>query len=115
MPYKVLTRPSSVPPPELVRVIADELRGGAADFETESSLPTSPAEAPVIIEEPTPRGPIHVTVVWNAWADLQPEDRGRVILEAYRQAQGEDKTRHISVALGVTSSEARRLGLVPAL
>lgn len=104
MPYHKIAPPPSEPDNTLVSALVQELRtpptpaNGAAD----SALPD-------ITEEETPRGLKHVTVVWNGWGRLGIEERGNVILEAYRQVQGEEAAKKITIALGVTPSEAARL------
>ena len=89
--------------PELVQAIADELRRGR---------PETPAGCPlIVIEEQRYTNTIQVTVVWDRWAGIDLEDRGRVIVEAFRQARGEDEAGRISIAMGVTADEARKIGM----
>lgn len=65
---------------------------------------------PQIIEEEQFGGYLHVTVIWDAWNGLSPEERGRAIMDAYERTQPADILR-ITIALGLTSAEAKHLGV----
>ena len=55
---------------------------------------------------------IHVVVIWDLWVNLSPAERSKIILEAYAKAKRlADKT--ITVAMGLTSEEAIRMGFLP--
>lgn len=107
MPFKrnrpeELTRDSM----DLAKVIADEL---AAPTQDSNELPS--------IEESCSRpGPggvfLSVTVVWDdpRWAALSARERSRVVLKGYELARPEDAER-ITMALGLTRAEARKLGI----
>ena len=111
MPYTIVKPSPSESNPEMVAAIAAELRGGPTGRDVQREPISALVSAPVIIEEQTPRGPIHVTVIWDGWRDIAAEQRGRVILDAYRQVQGEETARAISIAMGLTPAEAMRLGI----
>jgi hypothetical protein len=111
MPYHRVVESEGAVDSNLVAALVQELRRTPIDDVRPTAATLTPVEAPEIIEEQTPRGPVHVTVVWDKWPHLSGEARGRIILEAYRQAQGDDAMRRISIALGVTSQQAERLGL----
>ena len=84
---------------ELVKALKDELRRD------------QPAGAGPVIEEEEQRGNrIHVQVVWDEWDDVSNEERGRIIMDAYEQARPDDLPR-ITIALGLTTAEARKLGV----
>lgn len=85
----------------LVRALTAELRRGAT---------TGSPSAPEIIEEEQRGNNLHVTVLWDAWASVPHEDRGRAIMDAYQQIRPDDLLR-ISVAMGLTHAEAERLGV----
>jgi hypothetical protein len=55
---------------------------------------------------------VHVAVIWDEWKDLTPEERARVLREAYAKANRR-RGYTITAAVGVTSEEALRLGLLP--
>ncbi len=66
----------------------------------------------LVIEEPVRGVPrFQTTVVWARWADVPTEDRAGVILDAYEQALGAEKMLQVSLALGLTPTEAKRLGI----
>ena len=88
----------------LVTALADELRRGR-------SREASPHDAPNILEEVSLVGLMHVTVIWDAWGNVPREGRGHIIFDAYREVGGEEEVRSISIALGLTHTEADRLGI----
>lgn len=103
MPYKLIPALAPRIDPNFVAAIAQELR---------LQRPDGPANAPAIIEEQVPRSDrLYVTVVWDEWNDISPEDRGRIILDAYERVRGTDIAQRISVALGLTHTESQRLGV----
>jgi hypothetical protein len=111
MPYTIVKPSPSESNSEMVAAIAAELRGEPTWRDVQQMSFKALVTAPNIIEEQTPRGPIHVTVIWDEWRDLAAEQRGRIILDAYREALGEEKARTISIAMGLTPAEAMRLGI----
>ena len=76
----------------------------------EDELAGRSTTGPQIIEEEQFGNRIHVTVIWDAWSDLPPEERGRAIMDAYEHARPDDVLR-IIVALGLTPTEATRIGI----
>ena len=92
---------SSDVPSDLVARLASEIKGSAS-FEV---------DAPYVREEATPFGTMQVTVMWDKWRDLSHEDRGKVITQAYLEASGPTEALKITVALGLTHEEARKLGV----
>ncbi|MBV9850417.1 MAG: hypothetical protein JO250_12140 [Armatimonadetes bacterium] len=103
MPYKFIAAEKPKIDPNFAEAIAQELR---------LQRPDGPPDAPIIIEEETPRGShLYVRVIWDAWGDVPMEERGRIILDAYQKAQGADAVLKISNVLGLTHAEARRLGV----
>ncbi len=55
---------------------------------------------------------VHVAVIWDRWDDLTPEERSKVIRDAYAKAK-RLRGFAITAAVGVTSEEALRLGFLP--
>jgi len=87
--------PESAQHRKLVAELAAELQRGT---------PTGPK----IVEEEQRGGYLHVTVIWDAWKKVEPEERGRIIMDAYEQQRPADVT-HIAISLGLTPEEADRL------
>ena len=56
-------------------------------------------------------GSFHVTVVWDAWQDLSAQQRSSIIMDALEQ-HDPAKRGHITIAMGLTGEEARRLGIL---
>jgi hypothetical protein len=69
-------------------------------------------KAPIIIEEDG-RGvqPTHLYVIWDDWADLTLQERSEIIMDAYEEVRGRDASLSVSVAMGVTGREAKRMGI----
>ena len=88
----------------LVQRLADELLQGS-----QPGPDTDPA-APAITEEEQRGNYLRVAVIWDEWTDQTPEDRGRVIMDAYEKVRPSDVLR-ITIALGLTHTEAQRLGV----
>jgi hypothetical protein len=65
---------------------------------------------PQIIEEEQFGNRIHVIVIWDAWEDVSPEERGRAIMDAYEHSRHDDVLR-ITLALGLTKDEAKNLSI----
>ena len=86
--------------PDLVAALATELRAGDAGT----------PNGPQIFEEDLPQNRRYVTVIWPEWTGIPPEDRGRIIGEAYEQAEGPQSRLSIGAALGLTPDEAVRIG-----
>jgi|688.fasta_scaffold2580657_1 hypothetical protein len=76
----------------------------------EDELAGRSTTGPKIVEEEQFSNRLHVKVIWDAWKDLAPEERGRAIMDAYERVRPADVLR-ITIALGVTPSEAGRLGV----
>ncbi len=103
MPYKLIPAPEPKLDPAYVDAVAQELRLMRSDG--------SP-DAPMIIEEQMRRSSrIHVTVIWDQWAAVAPEDRSRIILDAYERVRGPESILNLSAALGLTRADAKKLGV----
>ena len=80
--------------------------------ELKKPQPEGTPGAPLIIEdEQRGTGNLHVHVIWDAWEDVLPTERGAIILHAYERARGKDIVLKIHVAMGVTPTEAQHLGI----
>ena len=91
--------------PDLVKRLAEELK-------QDKSGDAGGEEYPKIIEEEVRLSDhFHVTVIWDEWKDLSPEERSCVILDAYRRQLGEARMLQITLALGMTIEAAEKLGI----
>jgi len=86
---------------------------------------TNPQEVegnPVIIEEQSatawlPQGatpgsePVRLYVVWDSWAGMDQLERSSIILDAYEVTHGAGAAANVTLALGLTTDEATRLGI----
>lgn len=71
------------------------------------------AEEPFVLQDRVPQTRTrHVVVIWNEWANVDRDERSRVILDAYDRAGvlGHDS---ITSAMGLTTQEALDLGYLP--
>lgn len=104
MPRK---RVAAKPPhshPELVQPIVEELNRDS---------PEDRAGCPRIREEEQRvGGALHVAVIWEQWHGVPIEERGAIILDAYKQSGvKEEDRRRITVVLGLTEEEAKRMDI----
>ncbi len=107
MPYTLITPVEPILDASFVEAIADELRKKNPVDAADASL-----DAPHIIEEQIRRSNrIHVTVIWDRWANVGPEERSRIILEAYGNVRGPNAFLTLTSALGLTHAEAKKLGV----
>jgi len=103
MPYKKIVPVEPFLDSSFVEDIARELR--------EEKSEGSP-DAPLIIEEVVRNSRrIHVTVIWDRWAQVVPEERSRMILEAYEIVRGPGTFLTLTSALGLTHADAKKLGV----
>lgn len=64
------------------------------------------------VQQQPPLDRVHVTVIWDRWKSLSHQERSEVILDAYEAWRGQGSAQSISVAMGLTTTEADRLGFV---
>jgi hypothetical protein len=77
---------------------------------SEWAHPDSSAAQPIILEEREGvNRPVHVYVVWDDWADLTAVERSEVVMEAFIQRYGQEESLNVTVAMGLTPSEADNL------
>ncbi|MCU0654312.1 MAG: hypothetical protein MUF64_03170 [Polyangiaceae bacterium] len=71
-----------------------------------------PSGEPVIfLEGDGVRSGYHLFVVWNEWANLHQRQRSELILDAFDQVQGREESLKVTLAMGLTRSEALQAGL----
>jgi len=67
---------------------------------------------PIIIAEPPDPAPIsRLFVIWDEWAMLEQQERSEIIMNAYVNHYGLPAGAKISIAMGLTSKEAERMGI----
>ena len=69
---------------------------------------------PLIVVEGSERQPIHIYVIWEAWQSLSDYERSELIMDAVEQLAEEGRfsqLNDVTVAMGLTSDEARRMGI----
>ena len=101
MPRKKIKAKPTHNRPDLVTVLVEELKKSG-----ESSTPATPT---IYEQEQKFTDSLEVSVVWSKWSDVPVEDRGAIILDAYHEAGLDDEMRRITIALGLTPEEARKL------
>lgn len=72
---------------------------------------------PTIIIEGQEGQPQHIYVIWDEWANLNQADRSEIIMDVIEHLAGDSRIRDISlvtVAMGLTSEEAERMGICAA-
>ena len=88
---------------------------GAPDLEERLTQElTSPTEQgqPLVFEEPPAPAPVtRIVVVWDDWASLTQQERSEIIMRAYERTKGEQAVLKIAVAMGITATEAQRMGI----
>jgi hypothetical protein len=66
---------------------------------------------PLVVEEPPEPAPVsRLVVIWD-WAELGQQDRSEIVLRAYERVRGQEATLRITVAMGLASPEAERMGI----
>ena len=67
--------------------------------------------APRIVEATDRQGrTIHASVIWEGWVGVSTEERAEIIVEALRQARGDESVAGLQAAIGLTPAEAGRRG-----
>jgi hypothetical protein len=68
--------------------------------------------APDILRETDTKGRVvHIYVTWDDWEDLDPQVRSEMIVDVFQEIEGESAVIDLTLAMGLTGQEARRLGL----
>ena len=107
LPYRLIVPSVPMLDAALVEAVANELRE-----KTPVDADDASSDAPYITEEQIRRSNrIHVTLLWDRWAAVGPEERSHIILEAYRDVRGPSALLTLTSALGLTHAEAKRLGV----
>jgi hypothetical protein len=81
-----------------------------AELVDELTNPKQSGEPDIVIERPNP-STSHLFVIWSKWSELEQIVRSRIILDAYEEAVGDQEALKVTVAMGLTPSEAKALGV----
>lgn len=90
-----------------------ELRKAIIDELNRPDGSGSPPGAPVIYleESDTPGDYTCWYAVWDRFEGVDDEDRSRILFDAIKEARGAKEGLRVAVAMGLTSAEARAMGL----
>ena len=92
---------------DLTERLTNEWRPGAA----------SNAAQPILIEDRSRpnlaglRSSTHLYVIWDEWEPLSQNERSEVIMEAYEQTHELSDLLGVTLAMGLTVSEAQKMGV----
>lgn len=101
MPVKRISAKPRHNHPELVQALVEELRNPRKI--AEEGIPD------IREEEQAFGGRIHVEVIWDLWEGVGQDERGPIILDAYKEARGVEEMLKIAQARGLTIEENLRL------
>ena len=88
-----------------------------ATLTSEWNHPSSGVSEPVLIEAEQPvtwnvaHKPLHLYVIWSDWLSIRQQDRSEIILNAYESTHDTEDTLRVTLAMGLTPEEAKRMGL----
>lgn len=72
---------------------------------------------PLIVIEGRADEPIHVYVIWDRWEPFNQTERSEIIMDVVENLTGSNRLPEaspVTVAMGLTNEEARRMGIQPA-
>lgn len=84
-----------------------ELRG---QLEAELRNPTDNPEPVIVVEHPHP-ATTHLFAIWSRFDGLEQIVRSRILLDAFKAVRGEAEALNVTVSMGLTPVEARRMGI----
>jgi len=98
---------------QLRRTISPTVTELTRRLHEEWNRPKSDGQPLIVILNKKP-DPHHIYVIWDEWGDLSQQQRSEIILDVVENLAGESRlTWPVSVALGLTSEEAERMGIEP--
>ncbi len=102
MPVKDMTERQPTPAvAELTRLIVQEWQH-----------PTERPDQPIVLlDRSAPGGARHVFVVWDRWENLEQLQRSEAIMDAAEAVLGKAESLKVTVAMGLTKEEAKRLNI----
>lgn len=81
-----------------------------AELISELRAPNESGEPVIVIERSRPSS-IHLFAVWSRFEEVEQYVRSRVLLDAFKEAKGEDEALKVTVSMGLTPVEAQRMGI----
>lgn len=81
-----------------------------SELEREIRSPGNAAEPLIVIERPHADS-IHLFAVWSKFESLEQYVRSRILLDAFEAARGKNEALKVTVSMGLTPSEAKRMGI----
>jgi hypothetical protein len=102
MPVKDMTERQPTPAvADLTRLVVQEWQH-----------PTEQSDQPIVLlDRSAPGGARHVFVVWDRWNGLEQLQRSEAIMDAAEEVLGKDEALRVTVAMGLTKEEAKRLNI----
>jgi len=70
-----------------------------------------PDQPIVLIDRSAPGGARHVFVVWDRWGTMEQLERSETIMDACEEVLGVEESLKVTVAMGLTKEEAKRLNI----
>jgi hypothetical protein len=81
-----------------------------AELEAELESPKETGEPDIVIERPHP-STVHLFVIWSKFSGLEQSVRSSIILDSYAAVKGVPESQKVTVAMGLTPDEAKRMGI----
>ena len=79
-------------------------------LKAELEHPRAKGEPVIVIERPN-IGTTHLYVIWSKWGNMDQMVRSRIILDAFEETKGQTEAVKVTVSMGLTPVEAKRLGI----
>ena len=57
------------------------------------------------------RSSTHLYVIWDDWDSLTQQERSEIIMDAFENTHDDNKVMKVTIAMGLTATEADRMGL----
>lgn len=81
-----------------------------AELEAELTSPKEAGEPVIVIERPHPTT-VHLFVIWSKFIGVDQAVRSTIILDSYAAVKGVHEAQKVTVAMGLTPDEAKKMGI----